>query len=199
MRFVYILALCAAAIQCFRSGYHERVPLFFWSIISSILYEIAAKQFDRSWQDVWYLPLISIVTAMRIFAAAEAFLQSARSLRLLTAVAASSMATVFALTVAWQLSNASSLQNTVNARRVVLVWLAAFLGTYVMFLVSTSLVPGAHLLLVTALCWTLAMASITRPYFPWQAIDQAAFAICTAIYLSWALCFQTRRCAPQER
>lgn len=130
---------------------------------------------------------------MRIFATGEAFLLSAKCLRLITASTAGSAATIFALIVAWQFTAGSSLYNTVQVRRVALVWMAAFLGTYILFLASKRRWCGTHVFLVFLLDLTLAAAPLMRPYFAWGAIDAIAFSVCSAIYVSWAILISLRQ------
>jgi hypothetical protein len=193
LRLIYILSLFAAAIQCIRSRYHEKAPLFFWSVVCSIFAEIPYQRFSPEWQAIWYPSIAGIVLAMRIFATGEAFLLSAKCLRLITASTAGSAATIFALIVAWQFTAGSSLYNAVQVRRVALVWMAAFLGTYILFLASKRRWCGTHVFLVFLLDVALAIAPLMRPYFSWEAIDAIAFSVCSAIYVSWAILISLRQ------
>lgn len=186
---LYILSLVAAAIQCRRSGYHARLPWFFWFLISSILYELAAFPEDPLWERQWWTPLIFILTVMRIAAGVEAFLLSCREFCAQTAAGCAALATFLALPAVWGFRPGSALVNAVQVRLVVVVWMAAFCGGYILFLWSIGRQCGAHFFLLFLLCLSLATVQILSLHLDWYAIHQPAFAAFSTIFLAWAALF----------
>ncbi len=203
-RLVYFLALAAAAIQCFRSGCHRRAPFFFCGSVAAAAFELAYDPFDKAWMRNWYPLLVGPLLLARAASVIEAFWLDARRFpfRWPIAFATGSLATVFALLIAWRFNARNLMDGAIQSRRVAVVWLAAFLGIYILLVLIVKRwrlsFTSANLVLQSLLCLSMAISAVLRMAYPngiWHAVNPIAYGVSAFIYLGWLVLFARPRTA----
>lgn len=173
--------------------------------MAAILFQIAYDPHSPQWLRDAYPPAVSFGLALRALAVGEAFVRSAAGMkhRKLIAVSALSFALLFASVIAWRFTSGDALASAIHARRVVVVGLAAFLGTYMLLMWTTgykrSGVVDHHVLLMFCACTVMAGSAVIRMAYPgerWAALNDSAYAANAFVYLTWALLFGTPALPP---
>jgi hypothetical protein len=205
MDVLYLLSLVACLLVTVWSRQYKRFPLFAASTLAAILFQIAYDPHSPQWLRDAYPSAVSFGLAIRVLAVGEAFVKSAAGMkhRKLIAVSALSFALLFASVIAWRFTSGDALASAIHARRVVVVGLAAFLGTYMLLMWTTgykrSGVADNHVMLMFCACTVMAGSAVLRMAYPgenWAAWNDSAYAANTFVYLIWALLFGTP--APQH-
>lgn len=200
MDLLYLLSLVACLFVTIWSRQYKRFPLFTASTLAAILFQIPHDPHSPQWLRDSYPMAVSFGLAVRSLAVGEAFVKSAAGIkhRKLIAVSALSFALLFASVVAWRFTSGDALSSAIHARRVVVVGLAAFLGTYVLLLWTTgykrSGVADHHALLMFCACAVMAGSAVLRMAYPgenWAALNDSAYAANAVVYIIWALLFGT--------
>ena len=198
---IYLLAMLACLVQTCRTGFWRRAPIFAAATAASIAFDVAYQPYSPAWLRSYYVAAVTPLLAFRALAVAEAFVISSTGQRSRRLIAASSvlLALMFAAVIAWRFAAADVLHSAVQARRVVVVALAAFLGVYVLLMWSIgyrrSGMVDLHVLLMFLLCATMATSSVLRMaklLDSWQAASDVSYAACALVYLTWALSFSIR-------
>ena len=196
--FVVSVAACLAALMVM--GVWRKLPLFTLATVVSLLFELSYQPFSSDWLKSWYTWLVTPLLACRALAVAEAFFVSSTSFRHRRMIAAAALfiALLFAAIVAWRFAATDVLHSTVQARRVVVVGLSAFLGVYMLLMWSIGYKRAGlldlHVLLMFLLCSVMGASSVMRMarlLDTWQAANDIAYTACSFIYLTWALAFLT--------
>jgi len=141
---------------------------------------------------------VTPLLACRALAVAEAFCLSSNGLRQRRLIASSALfiALLFAAIIAWRFASADVLHSAIQARRVVVVGLAAFLGVYMLLMWSIGYkrdgIFDFHVLLLFLLCSVMGASSVLRMarlLSAWQAANDASYAACSLIYATWVVAF----------
>lgn len=190
------MVVCLALMV--RSGYFFILPCFGAATIASVLFEVAYRPYSPEWLKEWYPWIVTPLLAFRALAVAEAFIVSSARFRDRRAVASAAVfiALLFAAVIAWRFAAADVLYSAIQARRVVVVGLAAFLGVYMLLMWSVgyrrSGLLDFHVLLLFLFCSVLSVTSILRMagmLGSWQAAGEISYAACSLVYFTWALAF----------
>lgn len=194
--FVVSVAACLAALMIL--GVWRRLPLFTLATAASLLFELSYQPYSSGWLKSWYPWLVTPLLLCRTLSVAEAFCVSSTGFRQrrLIAAAALFIALLFAAIVAWRFAATDVLHSAIQMRRVVVVGLSAFLGVYMLLMWSIgykrSGLLDLHVLLMFLLCSIMGASSVlrmARMLETWQAANDASYAACALIYLTWVAAF----------
>lgn len=194
--FVVSVAACLAALMIL--GVWRRLPLFTLATAASLLFELSYQPYSSGWLKSWYPWLVTPLLACRALAVAEAFFVSSANFRQRRLIAASALfiALLFADIVAWRFAATDVLHSAIQMRRVVVVGLSAFLGVYMLLMWSVGYKRAGlldlHVLLMFLLCSVMGASSVlrmARMLETWQAANDASYAACGLIYLTWVAAF----------
>lgn len=198
MDLIFLISLFACLVQLVRSGYWKRLPVFAIATVFSIVFEFLYQPYSPAWLRSWYATLVTPLLLARVASVAEAFFVSSVGLRQrrLVAMSAVFLALLFAAVIAWRFSSTDVLHSAIQARRVLVVGMAAFLGVYILLMWSVgyrrSGMLDFHVVLMFFLCLSMAAFAVLRMAYPvgiWALANDAAYAACSAVYLTWALAF----------
>ena len=196
--FVFSIATCLTALLL--AGTWRRLPLFTVASVLSLLFELSYQPYSSDWLKTWYPWMVTPLLVLRALAVAEAFIVSSTELRNRRMIAAAAVffSLLFAAVIAWRFSTADMLHSAIQARRVVVVGLSAFLGVYMLLMWSVgyrrSGLMDFHVLLMFSFCSVLSVTSVLRMagmLGSWQAAGDFSYAACSLIYLTWAVAFST--------
>lgn len=205
MDLVYLLSLSVCFAVTVRTGQYRRFPLFAAATLAAILFEVAYQPFTAAWLRSWYAALVTPLLALRALSVAEAFVRSSIGFRQRKLIAATALcfALLFATVIAWRFNALDVLHSAIQARRVVVVGLAAFLGVYVLLMWSLGYrragVADFHVFLMFSLCSVMACSTVLRMAHPvgiWAALNDASYAACSLVYFTWAWLFSIRELPP---
>lgn len=205
MDLVFVVCLSVCLVQLVRSGYWRVFPVFTASVVTSVAFELAYQPFSSAWLKGWYATFVTPLLVLRTLSVAEAFYKSSSGFQNRRMIAAATVffALLFAAIVAWRFSATSPLYSAIQARRVVVVGLAAFMGVYLLLTWSLgyrrSGIVDTHALLLFLLCSVFAGASILRMAYPlgiWYMANAASYAACSLLYLTWAVVFAAPKYPP---
>jgi hypothetical protein len=197
--FVISTTMCLSALLL--AGMWRKLPLFTIATLASLLLELSYQPYSAGWLKSWYPWLVTPLLACRSLAVAEAFVVSSHGFRhrRMIAAAALFLALLFAAVIAWRFASADVLHSAIQARRVVVVGLSAFLGVYMLLMWSVgykrSGVFDLHVLLMFLLCSVMGATSVMRMarlLESWQAANDASYAACSMVYLTWVVAFWTQ-------
>ncbi len=194
MDLVYLLALTFCLIQILRTGTWRRYPLFTASTAAAAVFEMAYQPYSAEWLKSCFAWLVTPLLVLRALAVAEAFVRSSSGFRQrkLVAAAALCFALLFAAVVAWRFNAADVLHSAIQARRVVVVALSAFLGVYMLLMWSVgykrSGLADNHVLLMFLSCSVMASSVVLRMAYPvgiWEALATSSYAAAALVYITW--------------
>lgn len=186
-------------VQLWRTGFGRKLPLFALATCASVCFELSYQPYSMGWLKTWYPWMVTPLLACRALAVAEGFVASSRGFRhrRMIAAAALFLALMFAAVIAWRFAANDILHSAIQARRVVVVGLSAFLGVYILLMWSVgyrrSGVFDFHVLLMFLLCFVMGAASVLRMAYSigiWQTANDASYAACSILYLTWAVAFE---------
>jgi hypothetical protein len=196
--FVISTTVCLAALLL--AGMWRKLPLFTVATLASMLFELSYQPYSASWLKSWYPWLLTPLLTLRTLAVAEAFVVSSAGFRQRRMIAAAALflALLFAAVVAWRFAATDVLHSMIQTRRVVVVGLSGFLGVYIMLMWSVGYKRSGlfdfHVVLMFLLCSVMAASAVLRMAYPvgiWQAANDASYAACSMVYLTWAVAFVT--------
>ncbi len=196
--FVISTTVCLAALLL--AGMWRKLPLFTVATLASMLFELSYQPYSVGWLKSWYPWLVTPLLVCRALSVVEAFTVSSTGFRQrhIIASAALFLALLFAAVIAWRFAATDVLHSTIQMRRVVVVGLSAFLGVYMLLMWSIGYkragVLDLHVLLMFLLCSVMSATSVMRMarlLDSWQAANDASYAACSMIYLTWAVAFVT--------
>ena len=195
---MYLLSMMGCLVQLFRTGFARRLPLFTLATCASIGFEISYQPYSMAWLRDWYPWMVSPLLACRALAVGESFVVSSTGFRhrRMIAAAALFLALLFAAVIAWRFAATDVLHSAIQARRVVVVGLSAFLGVYTMLMWSVgyrrSGLLDFHVVLLFLLCSVMGLSAVLRMAYPvgiWQAANDASYAACSLLYITWGVAF----------
>lgn len=198
MDLVFVVSVAVCLVALLIAGMWRKLPLFTIATLASLLFELSYQPYSSDWLKSWYPWLVTPLLACRALAVAEAFFTSSANFRQrrLIAAAALFIALLFAAVIAWRFAATDVLHSAIQMRRVVVVGLAAFLGVYMLLMWSVgyrrSGLLDIHVLLMFLLCSVMGASSVLRMarlLDSWQAANDASYATCSLIYLTWAVAF----------
>ena len=208
MDLVYLLSLTYCLIQVLRTGTWRRFPLFAVSTAAAAVFEIAYQPYSAAWLKSCYASMVMPLLVLRSLAVAEAFVRSSAGFRQrkLIAAAALCFALLFAVIVAWRFNALDVLHSAIQARRVVVVALSAFLGTYMLLMWSVgyrrSGLAGLHVLLMFLACSVMAASVLLRMAYPvgiWEALAASSYAAASLVYITWGILISAQELRPVLR
>jgi hypothetical protein len=198
MDLVFVISTTACLAALLLAGMWRKLPLFTIATLASLLFELSYQPYSAGWLKPWYPWLVTPLLILRSLSVMEGSAVSSATLpqRRLIASAAIFLALLFAAMVAWRFAAADVLHSAIQARRVIVVGLAAFLGVYMLLMWSVgyrrSGLLDLHVLLMFLLCATMATSSVARMarlLDSWQAANDASYAACSLLYITWAAAF----------
>jgi len=198
MNLVFVVSVTVCLVALLLAGMWRKLPLFTIATLVSLLFELSYQPYSNSWLKSWYPWLVTPLLLCRALSVAEAFCVSSTGFRQrrMIASAALCLALLFAAVIAWRFAATDVLHSAIQARRVIVVALAAFLGVYVMLMWSIgyrrSGVVDFHVLLLFLLCSVMASSSVLRMASTtsvWQATNDVSYIACSLIYLTWGAAF----------
>ena len=202
---VYLASLVYCLIQVLRTGTWRRYPLFTVSTAAAAIFEAAYQPYSPEWLKSCFALLVTPLMALRALAVAEAFVRSSAGFRQrkLVAAAALCFALLFAAIVAWRFNAVDVLHSAIQARRVVVVALSAFLGVYMLLMWSVgykrSGLADSHVLLMFLSCAVMSSSAVLRMAFPfgiWEALATSSYAASALVYLTWGTVIAFRELPP---
>jgi len=205
MDLVYLLSLMYCLYQVLRTGAWKRFPLFAVSTAAACVFELSYQPYSAAWLKSCYAWLVMPLLALRSLAVAEAFVRSSTGFkhRKLIAAGALCFALLFAAVIAWRFNAVDVLHSAIQARRVVIIALAAFLGVYMLLMWSIGYQRSGqadmHVLLMFLACAVMASSVILRMATPggiWEALSKSSYAAASLVYLSWGLLFSAQELPP---
>lgn len=196
---VYLASLAICLWQLVRTGYCKHLPLFTAATTASMIFELTYNPHSMPWLKSWYVWLVTPLLALRVLAVSEAFIASSTGFkqRRVIAAAAVILALLFAAVIAWRFNAKDALYSAIQARRVIVVGLAAFLGIYILLMWSmgyrrSGLIDN-HVMLLFLFFTTLATAVVLRMAYPvgiWNALNSASYLTCALLNITWAVAFE---------
>ena len=198
MDLVFVVSVAACLAALIGMGVWRRLPLFTLATAASLLFELSYQPYSSGWLKSWYPWLVTPLLACRALAVAEAFCLSSTELKQRRLIASSTLflALLFAAVIAWRFAATDILHSAIQARRVVVVGLAAFLGVYILLMWSIGYKRSGlldfHVLLMFLLCSVMGTSSVMRMaqlLSAWQAANDASYAACSLIYATWVVAF----------
>lgn len=198
MDLVFVISTTACLAALLLAGMWRKLPLFTIATLASLLFELSYQPYSAGWLKSWYPWLVTPLLACRALSVAEAFWISSTGFRQRRLIAASALflALMFAAVIAWRFAATDVLHSAIQMRRVVAVGLAAFLGVYMLLMWSVcyqrSGLLDLHVLLMFLLCSVMGATSVMRMarlLDSWQAANDASYAACSLVYITWAVAF----------
>ena len=190
---VYLVAVGCACIYSIRSGTAQIVPCFAVSLGYLFFLELFYRPYSPAWLREWYAVSVGGYMALRVLAVAEAFLLHSygHPRRRLLAISTIMLALMCAAIMTWQISGPTALLSAIQARRVIVVGLFAFLLIYVLLRWSMgewkACFGSRHVLTQLAIAGVYALASLIRVVTPlyWEECNAAAYALHALIIAAW--------------
>jgi hypothetical protein len=198
MDLVFVISMTACFAALLLAGMWRKLPLFTVATLASLLFELSYQPYSTDWLKSWYSWLVTPLLICRALSVAEAFTVSSTGFRQRHVIASAALflALMFAAVIAWRFAATDVLHSAIQMRRVVVVGLAAFLGVYMLLMWSIGYKRAGmlelHVLLLFLLCSVMSATSVMRMarlLDSWQAANDASYAACSLIYVTWALSF----------
>lgn len=195
MDIVYLCSVGCACIYSIRSGTAQIVPCFAVSLGYLFFLELLYRPYSAAWLREWYAVAVGGYMALRVLAVAEAFLLHSygHPRRRLLAISTIMLALMCAAIMTWQISGPTALLSAIQARRVIVVGLFAFLLIYCLLRWSMGewrqSFASRHVLTQLMLQSVLAASSllaIAAPEHWWWIIDPTSYALRSIVLVGWA-------------